>query len=147
MVLTVHGVDAEEIELEAHVQMEENGTPIGELLRLARKFHLVAEIENIAVEDLPRIWGSGGIPIAYIDRAIFDLSPGQRARHSIHDAKIHNVIPVGLTRKSITFHDPLQPAVTRKTIRLFRRAYESLGSICLVCAGPAHLSRSVYLPE
>ena len=147
MVLAIHGVDVKESELEARVVLKPKGTFIGDLERLARSFYLIAEIRIIAIEDFPLVLKAGGIPIAYVDRAIFDLSPGQRARHSLHDAKIHNVIPVRLTRKSITFHDPLPPAVTRKSIRLFRRAYDSLGSTCLLCAGPRHLSRPSHLPE
>jgi hypothetical protein len=78
----------------------------------------------------------GKLPIAFIDRAVFDLAPQQRLTHSIHDAIIHTVIPVRVTTKSVTFHDPCTPSITRKTIRLFGPAYAVLGGRCVVCSKP-----------
>ena len=75
--------------------------------------------------------------MAYIDRAVFDLTPRQRARHSLRDAKMHVVVPVRITAGTITYHDPRPPAcIVRKSIRLFRSAYERLGSHCVVCSKP-----------
>jgi hypothetical protein len=76
------------------------------------------------------------LPIVYIDRAVFDLTPRQRAQHSLRDAIIHNVIPTRVTARSVTFHDPRLARIARKTTRLFRQAFSSLGGRCVVCSQP-----------
>ena len=134
MVLAAFGTEVAEATIEAQAQMQERGTLIDELERLAQQFHLVAEIQDTTVEELREILAEGKLPIAFIDRAVFDLTPQQRRTHSIRDAIIHTVIPVRVTAKSITFHDPGPPGITRKTIRLFRRAYSCLGGRCVVCS-------------
>jgi hypothetical protein len=96
----------------------------------------VADIQDATVQELREILANGKLPIAYIDRVIFDLTPAQRSRHSIRDAIIHTVIPVKITDTSVTLHDPRFPRVTRRTTRLFRQAYESLGGRCVVCSRP-----------
>jgi hypothetical protein len=136
MVLAAFGTVVAEAAIEAYAQMQERGTIIDELERLARQFHLVAEIQDTSVEELREILARGKLPIAFIDRAVFDLTPQQRLTHSIQDAIIHTVIPVRVTPKSVTFHDPRPPRISRKTIRLFRRAYSSLGGRCVVCSKP-----------
>ena len=88
------------------------------------------------MEELREILAEGKLPIAFIDRAVFDLTPQQRRSHSIHDAIIHTVIPVRVTAKLITFYDPRPPRIPRKTIRLFRRAYGGLGGRYVVCWKP-----------
>ncbi len=85
---------------------------------------------------MEEILAQGKVPIAFIDRAIFALSPQQRRTHSIRNAIIHTVIPVRVTAKSVMYHDPREPRVMRKTIGLFRRAYMGLGGSCLVCSKP-----------
>jgi len=136
MVLAGYGVHVRESELEAQARMDVKGMPIDELARLARHFGLVAGIQDTTVAGLRRLLAEGRLPIAFIDRAVFDLSPRQRARHSLRNAIIPNVIPVHVTARSVTLHDPRQPRVTRKTIRLFRRAYSGLGGRCVVCSMP-----------
>jgi hypothetical protein len=116
--------------------MEQRGTLIGELKRLARHFGLVAEIEETTTAQLRQLLAQGKVPLAYIDRAVFDLPPGRRARHSIRDARIHVVIPTRVTAASVTFHDPLPPRVTRRSVRMFEHAHRMLGSCCVVCSGP-----------
>jgi hypothetical protein len=137
MVLSAYGTHVQEGELEAQARMEPKGTRIDELERLARQFLLVAEDRETTVEGLGRIPAEGKLPIVYIDRAVFELRPRQRARHSIRDAIIHNVIPIRVTAKSVTFHDPRLPRITRKTTRLFGQAFRSLGGRCVVCSKPA----------
>jgi len=132
MVLAFYGTDVEEGTLEGQAHMETDGTEIGELERLARQFGLVADIQEATVEQLRPLLAERKLPIVYIDRALFDLSPRQRAQHSIRDA----VIPTQVTARFVTFHDPRDPRVTRKTTRLFRLAYEGLGGHCVVCATP-----------
>ena len=50
---------------------------------------------------------------------VSNLGPGE-------EHIIHTVIPTQLTAKSVTFHDPRLPRITRRTIRLFRQAYDGL---------------------
>ena len=114
--------------------MEEKGTLIDELERLARYFHLVAQIQEIPLQEMPGLLASGKFAIAYIDRAIFDLTPEQRTKHSLRNAKIHTVIPIRVTGKSVIFHDPMPPRIARKSVRLFGRAYSRLGGLSVVCA-------------
>jgi hypothetical protein len=134
MVLAAFGTKVEEKVLESRARMEKGGTPIDELERLARQFGLVAEIEETTMADMRRILSEGRLPIAYIDRAIFDLSPNQRSRHSLRDARIHTVVPTHVSAASVTFHDPLPPRITRKSSRLFQSAHRILGSYSVVCS-------------
>jgi hypothetical protein len=134
MVLAAYGMHVQESELAAQVEMDVKGTPIAELERLARRCGLEARIQDTTVAGLREILAEGSLPISFIDRAVFDLTPRQRARHSIRSAIIHNVIPVGVTAKSVTLHDPRQPNITRKSIRLFRLTYEHLGGRSVVCS-------------
>src|SRR5207302_3237456 len=99
-----------------------------------RQFQLAAKIQDTTVEELRWILAKGKLPIVFIDRVMFELSPRQRARHSIRDAIIHNVIPTEVTDKFVTFHDPRIPRITRKTTRLFGQAYSTLGGRCVVCS-------------
>src|SRR5436309_2888720 len=115
MVLATFERPIAESTLEAETQMEEDGTPIEELERLARQHGLMAEIQETTVEDLRRLLASGRLPVAYVDRVVFELNPRQRARHSLRQAKIHTVIPTRVTEAYITFHDPLLPRVTRRS--------------------------------
>jgi hypothetical protein len=136
MILAAYGTHVEESTLESQARMEPDGTDIGELERLARQFGLAAEIQEMTIDRLPQLLSEGKLPIAYIDRTIFDLTPAQRADHSLRSAKIHTVVPLRLSKASITYHDPRLPSVNRKSIRLFRLAYERLGSHCVVCWKP-----------
>jgi hypothetical protein len=104
MVLAAFGTKVEERELESRARLEEEGIRIDELERLAREFHLIAEIQDTTVEELQRILNEGKLPIAYIDRAVFDLRPRQRAQHSIRDAIIHTVIPARMTARFLHVH-------------------------------------------
>ena len=134
MVLAAFGTQVEEGVIEAEARMEERGTAIDEVQRLARHFGLVADIQEKTVEQIQTLLAEGKLALACIDRSVFDLTPRQRARHSIHDARIHMVVPSRVTAASVTFHDPLPPRITRKSIHLFRLAYESLGNSCVLCA-------------
>jgi hypothetical protein len=118
MVLAAFGTIVEEHALEAEARMEKRGTLIDELLRLARQYRLGAEIQVTTVGDLHRILAEGRLPIAFIDRAVFDLNPRQRSEHRLRDAIIHTVIPTRVTAGRITFHDPLPPCIARKSVRV-----------------------------
>jgi ABC-type bacteriocin/lantibiotic exporter with double-glycine peptidase domain len=134
MVLAAYGKDVEEGELAAQAQLEETGTPIEELERLARRHGLVAEIRHVTVEGLRQVLAEGKLPIVFIDRAVFELPPAERRHHSLRNAKQHHVIPVKITARSVTLHDPLQTRASRRTLRLFRQAYDALGGVSVVCA-------------
>jgi hypothetical protein len=137
MVLAAFGTEVSEAAIEAQADLEERGTSIDELERLARRFDLVAHVQEATVEDLRRILDEDRFPIAYIDRAVFDLSAARRRTHRLRDARIHTVVPVEVSGKSITYHDPLYPSVTRRTTRLFLQAYSGIGGLSVVCAPPA----------
>jgi len=135
MVLAAYGTQVDEGTIEAESQMVEQGTAIEELERLARQFGLVADIQEMTVEQLRQLLGEGKLAIAYIDRAVFDLTPAKRAKHPLRSARLHTVVPTRVTAASVTYHDPLPPGrIIRKSIRLFRSAYECLGSSCVVCS-------------
>jgi hypothetical protein len=134
MVLTAFGNPIAESILEAEARMEEDGTPIEELERLARQHGLLAEIQETTVEERRRVLAQGRLPIAYLDRAVFTLNPRQRARHSIRQAKLHAVIPTSVTAAYVTYHDPLPPRVARRSVSLFRQAHGLVGSYCVVCS-------------
>jgi ABC-type bacteriocin/lantibiotic exporter with double-glycine peptidase domain len=137
MVLAAFGTDVEESTLESQARLEEDGTVIGELERLARQFGLVAEIQEATVKQLRQFLAEGKLAMAYIDRAVFELTPRQRAKHSLRAAKMHVIVPTRITAQAITYHDPRPSArIVRKSIRLFRSAYERLGSRCVVCSKP-----------
>ena len=138
MVLAAFGTQVEESVLESHARMEDNGVMIEEVQRLARQWRLMAEIQETSIADLRRLLREGKLPITFIDRKVFDLSPSQRARHSIHDAIIHTVIPTQITAGTVKFHDPRPPAqIMRKPLRLFERAHQGLGGYSVVCSKPA----------
>jgi hypothetical protein len=134
MVLAAFGSPIAESTLEAEARMEEDGTPIEELERLARQHGLMAEIQETTVEALRQILAQGKLPIAYLDRAVFELNPRQRARHSLRQARIHTVVPTRVTAAYVTFHDPLPPRVARRSVGLFRHAHGLLGGYCVVCS-------------
>ncbi len=134
MVLAAYGWDIAESTLAGQARMEPGGTDIGELERLARHFGLVADLCEMTVEQLGQLLREGRLAMTYLDRAVFELTPAQRGRHSSRAAKLHIVLPTRVTAGYVTYHDPLPPGrVVRKSIRLFRAAYESLGSHCIVC--------------
>jgi ABC-type bacteriocin/lantibiotic exporter with double-glycine peptidase domain len=133
MILAAFGTKVAERVLESMADMEEEGTLIDEVERLARSFGLSAEIQDLAVHELQEILSQGKFPIAYIDRAVFELRPSQRGRHSIRDAIIHTVVPTRVTTGFVTIHDPRLLRPSRKTRRLFQQAYMSLGGRCVVC--------------
>ena len=72
MVLAAFGAQVAESAIEARANLQEEGTPIEELERLAREFNLVADIQDTTVEELRQILAEGKLPIAFIDRAVFD---------------------------------------------------------------------------
>lgn len=133
MALAAHGTDLEESELENLAKMELGGMEVGQLAQLARRIGLRAEVREATIDQFGSLLDDGKILIAYIDRALFELRPAARAGLSLRNAKIHTVVPTRLSSSSIWYHDPLQVHPVRKSIRLFRLAYERLGSHSIVC--------------
>jgi hypothetical protein len=136
MVLAAYGTTIAESTLEGEARMQPDGTEIGELQRVARHFGLEAEIHEPTIDQLRQIVAQHKFAIAYIDRAVFELTPRERVRHSLRNATIHTVIPTRITAASLTYHDPLPPRITRKSIGLFQQAYGILGNHCVVCSKP-----------
>ncbi|MCI0682649.1 MAG: cysteine peptidase family C39 domain-containing protein [Gemmataceae bacterium] len=101
MVLAAFGTKVSEATIEAAARLEEKGTDIVELQRLARHFNIAAEIEEATVEDLRRLLDENRLAIAYIDRAVYELSPAERTTHHLRHAKLHTVIPVRITAKAV----------------------------------------------
>jgi Peptidase C39 family len=127
MVLGAFGRHMTESVLEAEACLEARGTSIEELERLARQFQIVAEVREATVEEFRALLWEDKLPIVYIDRAVFELRPRQRARRSLHDAIIHTVIPIQVTSRSVWYHDPRWARPTRRTRRLFGEAFDRLG--------------------
>jgi len=140
MVLAAFGIHVSEQDLEAEASMEEGGTPLEELERLARQFGLVAEIHERTAEQIRQLLAEGKLAIVYLDRAVFDLTPRRRATHLAFHAKVHAVVPVRVTEASIIYHDPLPPRVTRRSLRLFREAHRLFDNACVVCSNPKRIS-------
>ncbi len=136
MVLTAFDRNFEERTLEDQAIMEPQGTEIGEPARLARHCGLIANVRVATIEQLRQVLREGKFAITYIDRAVFDLTPRQRTEHRLRDARIHTVIPNCITVAAVTYYDPMPPARIRRSMRLFRMAYERLGSYCVVCESP-----------
>lgn len=137
MLLAAHGSAVQEQELEEQARIEVRGTPIDELERLARLRGLQASIETTTPEDLAQLIAEGHHAIAYIDRAIFDLTPKQRTTHRLVDSIIHCVIPVAVTDRAVICHDPLiSDRTRRRSLRLWKIAHGRLGYPSVVCRGP-----------
>ena len=136
MVLSAFNTPVEESIIEAQARMEEEGTEIGELERLARQFGLIADIQEVPVEQFQALFAEDKLAMIYLDRAVFDLRPAERRHHTLRDAKIHVVVPVRVGSGSVDYHDPLLGRKIRRSIRLFRSAYERLGNRCVVCSKP-----------
>jgi hypothetical protein len=64
MVLAAFGTHVSESELKAQARMVPRGTPIEELERLARRYGLVADIQQTTVEQLRLVLATGKLPVA-----------------------------------------------------------------------------------
>ncbi len=136
MILAAFGTDVEESTLEDQANIGSPGHRDRRTGALARRFGLDAHVREATVEQLRELLAEGKLAIAYIDRAVFDLTPRQRIEHRLRSARIHTVIPTHITAGAVRYHDPMPPARVRRSIGLFRSAYERLGSHCVVCSRP-----------
>jgi hypothetical protein len=136
MVLAAFGTQVAEAFLEADARMVEGGTPIEELERLARLFGLRAHVQQATVEQLRVVLAEGNYPIVYLNRTVFDLPSLHQLRLALTDPKLHAVVPTRISDRFVTFHDPLPPRITRRSIARFDRAQRFLGYAPLVCGKP-----------
>jgi len=136
MVLAARGIDVEESTIEAEARLEEGGTPIEELERLAQLFGLRAHIQYAGLEQLRAALADGHLLIVYLNRTVFELVSLQRMRRAFTDLKLHAVIPTHVSEHFVTFHDPLPPRIMRRSLRRFDRAQWFLRHATLVCESP-----------
>ena len=137
MVLAGRGSVVTEAELAQRVPMEEGGTDIEELARLAQSFGLVAAVQEATVEQIRDLLRADRDIIAYLNRSVFDLPRLTDLTPALRSRRIHAVVPTRVTARQVTFHDPRLPAVVRKTIRRFEAAQRHLQSACLVLSATA----------
>ena len=137
MVLAARGTMVTEKDLVLRSQMVEGGVEIQELERLARTLGLTAVAREATAHEIRDLLRGGSDVIAYINRSVFhlttltDLTPALRAR------RIHAVVPIHVTARQVTFHDPFPPAVVSKTIRRFEAAQRHLRVACVVLSARA----------
>ncbi len=143
MVLAAHGQNIGESTLERHARMDPGGTDIGELDAPCPP---VRAHRGYPRDDRKTTWTTPSrrpLATAYLDRAVFDPTLAQRARHSLRAAKQQVVVPTRVTAGAVAYHGPIPPGrVLRKSIPLVQTAYESLGSHCVVCWKMGATSRS-----
>jgi ABC-type bacteriocin/lantibiotic exporter with double-glycine peptidase domain len=132
MVLAGRGIVMTEAELEQRVWREKGGTEIRELERLARGLGLTAAVQEVKAREIRDLLQAGGDVIAYLNRAVFDLRSLADLGPALRALRVHAVVPILVTGRQITFHDPLLPAVVRMTIQRFEAAQRHMWSICLV---------------
>ena len=117
--------------------MEEGGTDIEELARLAQSFGLVAAVQEATVEQIRDLLRADRDIIAYLNRSVFDLPRLTDLTPALGSRRIHTVVPTRVTARQVTFHDPRLPAVVHKTIRRFEAAQRHLWLVCLVLSATA----------
>lgn len=134
MVLAARGTQVTEHDLVLRTQIVDGGVKIQELERLARTVGLIATAREATALQIRELLRDGGDVIAYVNRAVFDLvslvdlGPALRAQVG------HAVVPVHVTAKHVTFHDPhlRLSGIIRKTVRRFETAQRLMGLACLV---------------
>jgi ABC-type bacteriocin/lantibiotic exporter with double-glycine peptidase domain len=136
MVLAGHGTVVSEADLEADVQREAGGTEINQLKQLAQKYGLVATIQEATAPMIGELLAADCEIISYVNRAVFDLPTLADLTPALRNLRVHAVVPIRVTARHITFLDPRQPAVVRKTIRRFGASQRHLRSLCLVFSEP-----------
>ena len=133
MVLAARGAHVEESDIEAEARLEEGGTPIEELERVARRFGLSAHVEEATINRPRAVLAEGNLAIVYLNRTVFELPSLRRLRRAMIDPKLHSVIPTSISGRFVTFHDPLPPRIARRSIQRFDRAQSFLHYAALVC--------------
>jgi hypothetical protein len=133
MVLAAGGRHVAERTIEVEARMEEGGTAIEELERLARRFGLMAHIQAATADQLRRILAEGKLSIVYLNRTVFELPSLRQLRRAATDPKLHAVIPTRVSPHFVTFHNPRPPRIARRSLSRFDRAQRFVGYATLVC--------------
>jgi ABC-type bacteriocin/lantibiotic exporter with double-glycine peptidase domain len=137
MILAGRGTVVTEAELEQRVRQEKGGTDIEELERLAQSFGLVATCQEATPPQIRDLLHTDRDVIAYINRAVFDLRTLTTLAPALRSLRVHSVVPIRVTARHVTFHDPRLPSVVSKTIQRFEAAQRQLVSVCLVLSAQA----------
>jgi ABC-type bacteriocin/lantibiotic exporter with double-glycine peptidase domain len=137
MVLAARGTVRTEAELEQLVRREEGGTEIQELERLARMFGLVATVQEATARRIRELLEAESDVISYVNRSVFDLPTLTHLGPALRSLRVHAVVPIHVTARHVTFHDPRLPAVVSKTVRRFEAAQRHLRSTCLILSAQA----------
>jgi ABC-type bacteriocin/lantibiotic exporter with double-glycine peptidase domain len=134
MVLAARGTILAENELVQRARMVEGGVELQELERLARTLGLLATARAATAQQIRELLHEGSDVIAYLNRAVFDLPSLRDLRPALRAQLGHAVVPVRVTAKHVTFHDPHPRlfGILRKTVRRFEAAQRLMGSACLV---------------
>jgi len=101
-----------EAELVLRTQVVEGGVEIRDLERVARAFGLIATAREATVWQIRELLREGSDVITYINRRVFDLASLTDLTPALRSRRIHAVVPIGVTSRKVTFHDPL-PACRR----------------------------------
>lgn len=134
MILAARETRVTERELVRRTRMVEGGMEIQELESLARAFGLIATAREATAEQIRDLLRAGSDVIAYINRSVFDLRTLGSLASALRTLKSHAVVPVHVTARHVTLHDPHPgfPGVLRKSVRRFAAAQQHMGSACLV---------------
>jgi len=119
MVLAARGTMVTERDLVLRTQTVEGGVEIQELERLARTLGLTATAREATAHQIRELLRGGSDVIAYVNRSVFHLTTITDLTPALGSRRIHAVVPIHVTARQVTFHDPLLPAVVSKTIRRF----------------------------
>jgi ABC-type bacteriocin/lantibiotic exporter with double-glycine peptidase domain len=121
MLLAHYGRIATEAELIRATAMEEGGVDIEELARVARRWGLRAEVQELSLDALVQLVAQERFPLVYLNRFPLDAQ-----------FAIHAVIPVRFTRHYVTLLDPRvgERRVSRRKFEAGRRYLSFYGVVC-----------------
>lgn len=137
MVLAGRGTTVAERDLVRRASIVEGGVEIQELERLAHRFGLISTARQATAQQIWDLLREGSDVIAFINRSVFDLRTLSRLGAALRRQIGHAVVPVRVTARHVTFHDPhpRSCAIIRKTVRRFEAGQRHMGSACLVVSG------------
>ena len=121
MLLAQHGIHVNEEEVVREATFEGFGIYIEELVRLAEHYGLRAEIQELDLTAIAELLAHGTYPIVYLDRTLLD-----------REFAIHTVIPIRITRRTVSFLDPLH-GERRVPRRTFADAHRRPAFATVIC--------------
>lgn len=121
MILAHHGTNVTEDELVQAATFESCGISTEEVKRLAERYGFQAEYGYLNLDAVAEFIAQGTFPIVFLDLRPID---GKDA--------FHTVIPIRVSRRSITFLDP-QQGQRRVARRIFEQARSWWSDAALVC--------------